>query len=428
MQGIPLTSRQLTPEILDEQEAEPPTRQMSQLCIRDTTPPNPLSHRKSSGRRTQATQQASLPTWGQIKALCYQAQGIASLQGSSTSPEKVFIAMLALLSCQVGVSSPTPESYWAYFPDPPTLQVVTWNSDPIPVHTNRPHLLGGAHTLYTKKRYPINFNYTFWGLTEDLPVCFNFPFSHTGSFITPTKEGCIGVSKKAILTDSPYSDFISNKQRSVWMLQARMPGILDPFESLPLKAPSKYPNCNDIAPSDTVWNNIDDRLGYPIWKSCTYNSRIDYRIPGGGNYTIQDWSNPKPSQDAMSDHGFTSRLNNWDKYSILWPLPASRWHHNQFVPPMLSYTTKGKTFWQPEIWRALAATAPITLTRPKNIFTYSTLACLPSPYVFLFTNHSERINIHMNYSGGPNVVSCKQCMLSSCLTPQYNVCSFVILQ
>ena len=34
----------------------------------------------------------------------------------------------------------------------------------------------------------------------------------------------------------------------------------------------------------------------------------------------------------------------------------------------------------------------------------------------------------MNYSGGPNILSCEQCMLSSCLTPQYNACSFVVLQ
>ena len=55
------------------------------------------------------------------------------------------------------------------------------------------------------------------------------------------------------------------------------------------------------------------------------------------------------------------------------------------------------------------------------------LACLPSPYVFLFTNDSGRLNIQINYSGGSNVVSCEQCMLSSCLTPQY-VCSFVVLK
>ena len=32
----------------------------------------------------------------------------------------------------------------------------------------------------------------------------------------------------------------------------------------------------------------------------------------------------------------------------------------------------------------------------------------------------------MNFTGGPNVVTCEQCMPSSCLTPQYNVCSFMI--
>lgn len=33
----------------------------------------------------------------------------------------------------------------------------------------------------------------------------------------------------------------------------------------------------------------------------------------------------------------------------------------------------------------------------------------------------------MNYSGGPNVVSCRQCMLYLVLTPQYKICSFVVL-
>ena len=66
--------------------------------------------------------------------------------------------------------------------------------------------------------------------------------------------------------------------------------------------------------------------------------------------------------------------------------------------------------------------------QPKNNSTYSVLACLPLPYVFLFTNDSKKLNTRMNYSGGPNVVTCEQCMLSSCLNPQYNVCSFGVLQ
>ena len=71
---------------------------------------------------------------------------------------------------------------------------------------------------------------------------------------------------------------------------------------------------------------------------------------------------------------------------------------------------------------------PITLTRPYSDTTYSAIACLPSPYVFLFVNDSRKLNVHMNFTGGPNVVTCEQCMLTSCLTPQYNVCSFVVLK
>ena len=34
----------------------------------------------------------------------------------------------------------------------------------------------------------------------------------------------------------------------------------------------------------------------------------------------------------------------------------------------------------------------------------------------------------MNYTGELNVVPCEKCMISSCLTLQYNVCSFVVLK
>ena len=77
---------------------------------------------------------------------------------------------------------------------------------------------------------------------------------------------------------------------------------------------------------------------------------------------------------------------------------------------------------------------PARLTRllqrelqPKTNSTYSVLACVPSPYVFLFTNDSGKLNVHMTFTGGPNVVTCEQCMLSSCLNPRY-VCFFVVLQ
>ena len=400
---------------------DPPTKQMSQLHIQDIAPPDPLLHKRVSSRLTQATRNASIPTWGQIKTLCPQAREIASLQGSPASPEKMFIVMLALLSCQVS-ASPIPTKYWAYLPDPPTFQVITWNNVPIRVNTDQPLLLGGSYTSYTRDKYPINFNYTFRGLTGDFPVCFNFP-NDPRSFITLTKEGCVGASKKIIITDS-----WSSRHRSACVLLARMPGILDPYVTLHFKSPPKYPNCYKVVPSDKVWNTIDSRTGCPTWTSCTYDSRIDYRIPGGGDYTIQDWSNPNPGEDPLANDTFEGRFEDWDRIPLPWPIHATRRHRNQFVPPMLSYTTKKQTYWQPEIWRTLAATAPVSLYRPDSNSTYSILACLPSPYVFLFTNDSKRLNVCMNYSGGPNIVTCEQCMLSSCLTPQYNVCSFMVLQ
>ena len=245
------TWRQLTSETLDEQGMDPPTKQMSQLHIQDVTPPDPLARKNMPGCPTQATQQAPIPTWGQIKTLCHQAQGIASLQGSPVSPEKVFIAMLALLSCQVSTSS-IPTKYWAYLPDPLTFQIVSWKNDPIRVNTNQPQLLGGFYTSYTEDKYPINFNYTFRGLNDELPVCFNFPTSKIGHFITTTKEGYVGASEKVILTESPTQKPNFKKPHSVWILRAHLPGILDPPEFLFVEAPPGYPNCREATPLTTV--------------------------------------------------------------------------------------------------------------------------------------------------------------------------------
>ena len=143
---------------------------------------------------------------------------------------------------------------------------------------------------------------------------------------------------------------------------------------------------------------------------------------------IQDWSNPDPGTSPLFLGDFLNRYYNWKKDFVPWPLSITRWHNNQFVPPVLSYTTKNRTFWQPEIWRALAVTARISLFHPDSNSTYSVLACLPSPYVLLFTTDSKGLNVRTNYSGGSNIVNCEQCMLSSCLTPQYNICSFVVLK
>ena len=161
-----------------------------------------------------------------------------------------------------------------------------------------------------------------------------------------------------------------------------MPGALDPHKTVFHRPPPGYPSCYNTEPSDIIWNTIDDCTGYPIWKYCTYDSRIDYRIPGGGNYMIQDWSNPDPGTSPLFLGDFLNRYYNWKKDLVPWPLNITRWHNNKFVPPTLSYTTKNRTLWQPEIWRALAVTARISLFHPDSNSTYSVLACIPSLYAF----------------------------------------------
>ena len=215
---------------MSREQIRPPNRCLN-CTYRILLPPILCLTKRVSGRLTQVTWNAPIPTWGQIKTLCHQARGMTSLQGSPTSSEKMFIAMLALLSCQISASSPTPEKYWAYFPDPPTFQVVNWNSDPLSVHTNQPQLLGGLYTSYITDEYLINFNLTFRGLVDNLPVYFNFP-NNIESFVTPPKEGCVGASKKAILTHSPASSIEHRGRLAVWMFQAHMPGALNPHKTV----------------------------------------------------------------------------------------------------------------------------------------------------------------------------------------------------
>ena len=44
------------------------------------------------------------------------------------------------------------------------------------------------------------------------------------------------------------------------------------------------------------------------------------------------------------------------------PLVITRWHANGWVPPLVSFDGTGPM--QPELWKALAAMAPVILQRP----------------------------------------------------------------
>ncbi|XP_070313017.1 endogenous retrovirus group K member 25 Env polyprotein-like [Odocoileus virginianus] len=376
------------------------------------------------------------PTWGQIKNLTRQAQTVA---GPGASPEQLFLAILAILSCQVSMVTPFSSQsesgiYWAYFPDPPTLQVVPWTESPLRVTTNAPRLLGGSWTSHSLKSYPINLNFSFHGLVEGIPICFNFPLEGTRGLITPTKEGCVQTSKKAIITDSPLNKGKKGSKRFVWVLLGQMPGISDEIQtqfgrfnhSLPFD--DTYERCSSDPPSDDSWGGVNYQIGYPQWRECIYDSMLAYKMGNSNTISIQDWSNPNPKHDLKTVKNYTDEYVNWENSTVPWPLSASRWHHNALVPPMVAYQQNSKTFWQPELWRAVAATSNVTLKRPNSTLEKVVLACLPSPYVFLFVNDSNKLQIYLNQTGGPTIVDCDTCFLSSCLSPRFNVSAFIILK
>ena len=70
--------------------------------------------------------------------------------------------------------------------------------------------------------------------------------------ITQSKVGCVGASKKAIITDSPTN---GQKNRYVWSMFLRLPGILDPYIQIKDKAPPPYSKC--LGPPSKPSNESD---------------------------------------------------------------------------------------------------------------------------------------------------------------------------
>ena len=74
------------------------------------------------------------PTWAQVKNMTHQAEQTLKSTGTPMTPDKLFLAMLAILSCSSGVSAEY--VYWAYIPNPPLLSIVDWVDKAPMIFTN----------------------------------------------------------------------------------------------------------------------------------------------------------------------------------------------------------------------------------------------------------------------------------------------------
>ncbi|KAK1335275.1 hypothetical protein QTO34_004860 [Cnephaeus nilssonii] len=109
-------------------------------------PAQPPAPKKERSRRQLAktTREASVPTWGQLKKLTTDAQQVVKEQGVQVTPSNLFLAMMALVSCQVSMAAA--ETYWTYVPDPPVVNPATWTGESVPVFTNNTNVVGVAPT------------------------------------------------------------------------------------------------------------------------------------------------------------------------------------------------------------------------------------------------------------------------------------------
>ncbi|KAL0588634.1 envelope glycoprotein [Plecturocebus cupreus] len=104
--------------------------------------PQPSCHRCKKKRTTFPFHHSSLPTWTQMKRLSAEAARLVDSQNTPCTPAMMFIAVLAILSCQVPGDRSENQALWAYVPDPPALRPVTWNDPSFPVYLNDTSILG----------------------------------------------------------------------------------------------------------------------------------------------------------------------------------------------------------------------------------------------------------------------------------------------
>ncbi|KAK1346899.1 LOW QUALITY PROTEIN: hypothetical protein QTO34_000759 [Cnephaeus nilssonii] len=80
----------------------------SSMCTPTVDPENllvPPFKRLRVKKKTKAKQGAKVPTWGQLKKLTTEAQQMVKKQEVEATPSTIFLAMLALVSCQTSVNS-----------------------------------------------------------------------------------------------------------------------------------------------------------------------------------------------------------------------------------------------------------------------------------------------------------------------------------
>lgn len=141
----------------------PPLQRLSVREGRSTGRSWPYSRLWRYPRLSHATNTARSPTWGQLKKFPRDAMQLIQSQRPSPTVGTVFLAMLAVIACQV-IGLNASHVYWAYIPEPPVLFPATWQEDVVETVSNSSMLLGGLSDVYITMS--INDSYSYEGIKK----------------------------------------------------------------------------------------------------------------------------------------------------------------------------------------------------------------------------------------------------------------------
>lgn len=118
-------------------------------------------------------------------------------QGLPVTPERLFLAMLSIVTMQASVAHAETQSFWTFFPNPPTLHPATWDSPSVPIFVNNTWVLDGHPNGHLTPQW-ISFNYT--RVAIGAPLCTG-PQNITGCLkVQPIKKTAMGGAKIANLS------------------------------------------------------------------------------------------------------------------------------------------------------------------------------------------------------------------------------------
>ncbi|KAL6091118.1 hypothetical protein STEG23_024760, partial [Scotinomys teguina] len=335
----------------------------------EDVPIDAMAHLHLGGhcRRRQLTA-VPLPTWGQVKKLTGEGQKMLQRTAKPLTAENLFLAMCALLTV---TSAAANVSYWAFVPNPPLLEPVTWGDMDVSVYTT-PNILS-----------PPRNNLTHLNINDG--SLFNFKYSSSAQPLCLGPFPCLamGWQRWMLPGATPQKTRVRLQRLTAWSINSTL------FEGeLSLPSCPDFTYIGGLKYRPFLWQECQGTFGKMVKDYVAWGPFGQFiNICSEWNITTCDLSNVTRMPDQLNDSVQGPRLMTWGDGGIADP----RWAHQQ-----------APTAIQTHLWKIAAAlksvvlsngsftgTAASTSTYNFTVYKeYNITACVPLPCVLLVGNIS----------------------------------------